>query len=213
MGIGYGSSMYNTDEVLWAAGADASSSTVYDTYSTSDTRPTEDTTNLYTTATPVLTNGFIVFTSTRPLTPPASDTNSFTITLGTSNDMIWAYNDYNSADGYTTGVVYHGDNKSVPGWQMTVNSDGTVTSSGNIEPATPTVTTSLILTLENGSTLEAGYSEDTVTYVASVLPSNWMGIGYGNSMIDTDEVIWAAGADVSTSTVYDTYSTADTRPT
>jgi hypothetical protein len=96
---------------------------------------------------------------------------------------------------------------------MTVNSDGTVTSSGNIEPATPTVTTSLILTLENGSTLEAGYSDDTVTYIASVLPSTWFGIGYGSSMIDTDEVIWAAGADASSSTVYDTYSTADTRPT
>ena len=90
IGIGYGSSMTNTDEVIWAAGADVSLSTVYDTYSTTDARPAEDSTNLYTTATPVLTNGFIVFTSTRPLTPPTSDTNSFTITLGTSNDMIWA---------------------------------------------------------------------------------------------------------------------------
>jgi hypothetical protein len=106
MGIGYGDSMTDTDEVIWAAGADAASSSVYDTYSTSDSKPTEDTTNLYTTGTPILTNGFIVFTSTRPLTPPESDTNSFTITLGTSNDMIWAFGNYNSNASYN-GVAYH----------------------------------------------------------------------------------------------------------
>jgi hypothetical protein len=154
MGIGYGSSMTNTDEVIWAAGADETSSTVYDTYSTTDARPTEDTTNLYTTGTPVLTNGFIVFTSTRPLTPPESDTNSFTITLGTSNDMIWAYNDYDSTSGYS-GVAYHTStgHSDATGWTMTVNADGTVTSTGDIAPETPVVTTTLILTFENGTTL------------------------------------------------------------
>jgi len=131
MGIGYGSSMTNTDEVIWAAGDDGTLSAVYDTYSTEDGRPTVDTTNLYTT-TSVVNNGFIDFTSTRPITPPSSDTNSFTITLDTTINMIWAYNDYVSSVGFDDGVAYHADNKSDPLiWYMEVNSSGSVASWGN----------------------------------------------------------------------------------
>jgi hypothetical protein len=153
MGIGYGDSMIDTDEVIWAAGADVGTSTVYDVYSTEDHRPPEDPTNLYTTGTPVLTDGFIVFTSTRPLDSPSDDANSFTITLGTANDMIWAYSPNNSSEGYA-GVAFHGNYYSLPGWSMTVESDGTVTSSGNngINPE-PTQ----LLSVANGSNLSAAY--------------------------------------------------------
>lgn len=74
--------MTNTDEVIWAAGATATASSVYDTYSTTQGRPTEDSTNLYTT-TSVENGNFIDFTSTRPLDPPTSDTDSFALTVGT----------------------------------------------------------------------------------------------------------------------------------
>lgn len=122
--------MTNTDEVIWAAGADTTSSAVYDTYSTTTGRPTEDSTNSYTT-TMVANGNYIDFTSTRPLS--SSDSNTFTITLDTAIDMIWAWNSYDSSSGFT-GVAYHNENKSVPGWTMTVNSVGTVSSSGNIAP-------------------------------------------------------------------------------
>ena len=55
---------------------------------------------------------------------------------------------------------------------MTVNSDGTVTSSGNIALETPTVTTNLILTLENGSTFEVGYSDDTALTLPKSCPQH-----------------------------------------
>ena len=120
--------------------------------------------------------------------------------------MIWAHGDYVYNSGYA-GVSYHSGNKSYPDiWYMTVSSDGSVESSGNNGLTSP-VNTNLILTLTNGSTLSAGYSSETVTYFAHVKMSTWMGIGYGNSMENTDEVIWAAGVDYVSSTVYDTYST------
>jgi hypothetical protein len=125
--------MTNTDEVIFAAGADLASSTVYDTYSTTAGQPTQDATNIYTTTSEVNGN-YIKFTSTRPTTPPASDTTSFTITPGTPTDMIWAYNSYDSTNGFN-GVAYHSSNYSgTTGWTMTLNSNGSVSSAGDIAP-------------------------------------------------------------------------------
>jgi hypothetical protein len=47
--------------------------------------------------------------------------------------MIWAFGSYENSSGYT-GLEYHGtENMSYPeGWTMTVESDGTVTSYGNV---------------------------------------------------------------------------------
>jgi hypothetical protein len=84
---------------------------------------------------------------------------------------------------------------------MTVNSDGTVTSTGDIAPVEPA--DPIILTLPNGGTLTATYSDENITYNAHVLIGTWMGIGYGTTMTDTDEVIWAAGASTSDSATYD----------
>jgi hypothetical protein len=113
LAIGYGTSMTNTDEVFWAAGTSVATSAVYDVYSTSDSFPAQDANNIYT-STLVVNGDFIDFTSQRILSP--SETNSFTITLDTPIDMIWAYSAYNSAEGYS-GCTYHNNNKSYPeGW-------------------------------------------------------------------------------------------------
>ena len=114
MGIGYGTSMTQTDEVMWAAGADVKNSSVYDVFSVGPGFPSVDTDNLYTTT--MVENGdFIDFTSTRPLTPPSSDPKSFSITLDHEIDMIWAHGSYASASGFM-GCGYHQSNKSIPGW-------------------------------------------------------------------------------------------------
>jgi hypothetical protein len=48
--------------------------------------------------------------------------------------MIWAYNDYDSTNAYA-GVAYHDTNiVAASGWTMTLNSDGSVTSAGDINP-------------------------------------------------------------------------------
>jgi hypothetical protein len=91
--------MTGTDMVLWAAGSTAGASTQYDSKAVTTARPPEDAENLYTTLTPVESADglFIEFTSTRPLEPAASFTDSFVITVDAQNDMIWAYSNYDSA--------------------------------------------------------------------------------------------------------------------
>lgn len=130
MGIGYGKSMSSTDEVMWAAGADVGTSTVYDVYSSGPGFPTPDTTNLYTTLYDDY-GDFVDFTSVRSLDPPAGDSKSFSINLDTEIDMIWAHGTYAPASGFY-GCGYHAADKSVPGFSMFVGSDGEVKSSGNV---------------------------------------------------------------------------------
>ena len=161
MSIGYGTSMSDADEFIWAAGADAASSAEFDTWSDATGLPTLDThQTLYTTSTPVVNGDFIEFTSTRPLTPAAQYTHSATITLDTATDMIWAWGTYTSTETYTGGAIaYHTEgtatgDRSVPGWTMTVSDSG-VTSTGNNGITADSLTK--ILELSNGSTLEAGY--------------------------------------------------------
>ena len=67
--------------------------------------------------------------------------------------------------------------------------------------------------MDNGSTLSAEYLQGTLTYYAHVKANTWMGIGYGNSMTNTDEVIWAVGPGYDGGNVYDTFSTEAGRPT
>jgi hypothetical protein len=214
LGIGYGMSMTNTDEVIFAAGSDVDSSDVYDVYSTTEEFPSQDTTNIYTTT--YEENGdFITFTSTRPITPPSTDDQSYTISIGTPNDMIWAYGTYTSSSGYN-GVAFHGTNYSASsGWTMTLSSDGSVSSEGDIEPApTPEPTNStLILNIDkNGSTLSATATDSDITYLAHVIKGTYLAIGYGTSMSDTDMVFWAAGSSESSSNVYDAYSKGEYLP-
>jgi hypothetical protein len=216
MGIGYGTSMTDTDEVIWAAGTSTSDSATYDVYSAYAGTPTQDTTNIYTTTMEVNGN-YIDFTSVRPLDSTASQ--SFIITLDKEIPMIWAFGSYTSASGYS-GVAYHSTNYSGSNaFDMTVNSDGTVTSTGYNGSDVIITTPSLLITVSNGSSLSSNYTpsssvtgygvagSDTVTYTVNVLLNTWLGIGYGTSMTNTDEVIFAAGADVASSTVYDVYST------
>jgi hypothetical protein len=64
--------------------------------------------------------------------------------------MIWAFNDYDSSNGYS-GVAYHGDtdHSDSTGWTMTLNSNGSVSSAGDVAPPpVPTPTDSnVILTI------------------------------------------------------------------
>jgi hypothetical protein len=152
----------------------------------------------------------------RPLDSTASQ--SFIITLDVAIPMIWAGGAYTSAMGYP-GVAYHmTDYSGNNAFDRTVNSDGTVTSTGYNGSDVIITEPSLLITVSNGSTLSANYTpsssvtgygagSDTVTYTVEVLLNTWLGIGYGTSMTDTDEVIFAAGADVASSAVYDVYST------
>jgi hypothetical protein len=60
--------MTDTDEVFWAAGTSVATSAVYDTYSTGESFPGLDSTNIYTSSMTV--NGdYIDFTSQRILDP------------------------------------------------------------------------------------------------------------------------------------------------
>jgi hypothetical protein len=180
IGVGYGTSMTDTDEVIWAAGASIDASSVYDVYSTSSSKPVQDTTNIYTT-TMELNGNFIDFTSVRPLTPPSDATQAYVITLDLATPMIWAWSTYDSSKGYT-GVNYHSSNYSgTNSWVVTFNSGGTVTSTGDNGADTIITTPSLLITMANGSSLSANYtptssvtgygatSGDTITYTVNVL--------------------------------------------
>jgi hypothetical protein len=78
--IGYGNSMTNTDMCYW--GANGASSLQEDLYSTSESFPSIDAVNAYTTTFEVLTDGSVHFTSLRALSPNESP-ETYVITLDT----------------------------------------------------------------------------------------------------------------------------------
>ena len=112
--IGYGSTMTNTDMVQWSA--NGASSSQADLYGTGDSYPNTDPNNAYTTTFTVNPDSSVWFTSTRPLTPPAGDTETYVIQLNTTTQMIAAYLTNTPALGY------HGINRF--DWQMTLYEDG-----------------------------------------------------------------------------------------
>lgn len=63
------------------------------------------------------------------------------------------------------------------------------------------VTTTKVLELTNGSTLNVGYDQanSKVLYEASVKVGTYLGMGFGSSMTDTDMIAWEAGSTASTS--------------
>jgi hypothetical protein len=81
----------------------------------------------------VTANGdFVDFVVTRALTPVS--TTQFQIPLDTKTDNCWAYGTYAGAPSTpsdTVSITYHGHANRSDNFQITVNSDGKVTSSGD----------------------------------------------------------------------------------
>lgn len=110
--------------------------------------------------------------------------------------MIWSFGDYSASTldpNSTSNMEYHGPTQHSTTWQLTVNDDGSVLTSGDNGITVPSPSgTNLVLNMTNGSTLYMGY--DTVSmqvkYYAHVLQSTWLGIGYGTSMSETNMVSW-----------------------
>ena len=75
-----------------------------------------------------MNGGFVDFTSTRLLTPPSGQTESFIVPLGEAINMVWAYSTYSAASG-DSGLAYHGTAKGY--WSLTIDENGRVTSAGN----------------------------------------------------------------------------------
>jgi hypothetical protein len=173
--------MFGTDMVLWSAENTTELSLCQDLYSVGHTHPTVDATNSYTTQNKTVNGSYIDFLVFRDLTP--SNASDYVITLGDANTMIWAYGNYSATTLPTTtaNITYHGSTQHSTTWILTIDSNATVTSSGDNgltptpTPPTPTPTpvdgVTEVLVLDNGSTLSMGYDSITglVHYYAHVL--------------------------------------------
>lgn len=191
--IGFGSVMDQTDMAFW--NADGEESTMRDLVANKRV-VTDDVQNNYNSHTTFLPNGAVAYTSTRPLAP--SSPKSFVIPLDTPIQMICAW--------FTTSpdLQKHGPSNHL-NWEMTLFSDGTVSSSGGIRP----LAKEPLLQTPNGSILTAWYDKvnDWVEFDVWVKPSTWIAIGFGTSMTETDVAFFSSNG-----TMLDMYATGHAQP-
>jgi len=77
-------------------------------------------------------------------------------------------------------------------WSIILNEDGTCSIPGVTPDPTPTPPDGCNLTFDDGSALSMQYDPDSqqVKYQAEIIDKSYLGLGYGDSMTDTDMIIW-----------------------
>ncbi len=193
-GWGWGSSMTDTEMVIFETGTSAGVS-FYD--GTGDTAPTEATSGIsscYTT-TSTLDGTTYTLTATRPLDCSDVVADSYLIQLDTTLSLITAWSDTSST------LTYHDGDKF--GFTQYFNSDGTCAESTPTDDCTQTI---------GSGTIGAVYdpTSQMVTITAVIPNTSYAGWGWGGSMTDTEMVIFETGSDLGVGYYY---GTGDTTPT
>ena len=198
-GWGWGSSMTETEMVIFSASADSSSALTY--YSTTEQPPTlEDTLQAcYTTSYTVNADGTIFFKATRPL--DCGVANSYVVKLGEELSLISAWNPTNPV------LSFHSLNALQ--FTQTLYDTGLCSLPG----PTPNVDPACTNALKDEGSISVFYDQtnELVNIEATLVDGSYAGWGWGSSMKETEMVIFSANADSSSALTY--YSKTTEPPT
>ena len=193
-GWGWGSSMTNTEMVIFSANGDDSTATTYKGKGDTDPDLQPEMQKCYDVVHNKNDDGSISIYASRPLDCGIED--SYVIELDKPLQLITAWN----TDG--PDLQYHGDNNKF-GFNSYFASDGTCTDAA---------ANACVININDGGSFSVSYVEadDVISMVATLPDQSFAGWGWGGSMTNTEMLIFSANGDKSDMETY--YGVGDEDP-